>query len=210
MRRSSVRFHRRMPWRILGPLVGCAFTMGVLLGGAEVATVAFCEELRVTQLSGAALAVWAVGSLVSGVATGALHVQSSMAVRFRWSMIALGGLVVPLPFVTTFPALAACLFVSGFAISPTLVTAFARIEEAVPVNRMTEGITLFTTGLGVGLAPGAAISGWIAESSGASAAFWVPVSAGLVGAATAVVAWLTVSGGGSVPNGLGEQQMSGL
>ncbi len=197
-----------MPWRILGPLVGCAFTMGVLLGGAEVATVAFCEELGVTELSGVALAIWAVGSLVSGVATGALRLQSSTAVRFRWSMIALGGLVVPLPFVATFPALAAGLFISGFAISPTLVTAFARIEEAVPINRMTEGITLFTTGLGVGLAPGAAISGWIVESAGASAAFWVPVSAGLLGAATAIFTGRTVSGGGSKHEGSAERQIS--
>ena len=33
-----------MPWRVLAPLVACAFAMGVLLGGAEVATVAFSDE----------------------------------------------------------------------------------------------------------------------------------------------------------------------
>jgi predicted MFS family arabinose efflux permease len=154
------------------------------------------------------LAIWAVGSLVSGVATGALRWKSSTAVRFRWSMIALGGLVVPLPFVNAFPGLAACLFVSGFAISPTLVSAFARIEEAVPLDRMTEGITLFTTGLGIGLAPGAAISGWIVDSTGASAAFWVPVSAGLIGAATAVLTGRTAACSGSGPDGSTEQQIA--
>ena len=33
-----------MPWAVLAPLVACAFAMGALLGGAEVATVAFADE----------------------------------------------------------------------------------------------------------------------------------------------------------------------
>ena len=35
-----------MPWRVLAPLIVSAFTMGALLGGAEVATVAFSDEAR--------------------------------------------------------------------------------------------------------------------------------------------------------------------
>jgi predicted MFS family arabinose efflux permease len=81
--------------------------------------------------------------------------------------------------------LGACLFVSGCAISPTLVAAFARIEEAVPDSRMTEGITIFTTGLGAGLAPGAGLTGWAVDAGGYAAGFWVPALAGLCGAAVA-------------------------
>ena len=33
-----------MPWAMLAPLTGCAVAMGMLLGGAEVATVAFSDE----------------------------------------------------------------------------------------------------------------------------------------------------------------------
>jgi hypothetical protein len=54
----------------------------------------------------------------------------------------------------------------------------------VPPGRLTEGITLFTTGLGAGLAPGAALVGVVADRSGASSAFWVTVAAGLLGAAS--------------------------
>src|SRR3712207_5221244 len=39
--RSRDRSSSAMPWRVLAPLIGCALTMGVLLGGVEVATVAF-------------------------------------------------------------------------------------------------------------------------------------------------------------------------
>jgi predicted MFS family arabinose efflux permease len=80
------------------------------------------------------------------------------------------------------------LFLSGFAISPTLIASFAWIEEVVPPGRLTEGITLFTTGLGAGLAPGAALVGVVADRSGASSAFWVTVAGGLIGAAIAFLA----------------------
>ena len=41
-----------IPWRLVGPLVGCAFAIGVLLGGGEVATVAFADEHGATALAG--------------------------------------------------------------------------------------------------------------------------------------------------------------
>jgi MFS family permease len=177
-----------MPWGVLAPLIACAFAMGVLLGGAEVATVAFSDERGATSLSGLLLAIWAVGSLLSGILTGAVRLNVSNAARFRWSMLALGLLMLPLPFVDGVVALAMFLFLSGFAISPTLIASFAWIEEVVPPGRLTEGITLFTTGLGAGLAPGAALVGVVADRSGASSAFWVTVAGGLIGAAIAFLA----------------------
>ena len=174
-----------MPWAVLAPLVACAFTMGALLGGAEVATVAFSDEQGAKPLSGLLLAIWALGSLLSGVITGALRLRASNAARFRWGMLALGLLMLPLPFVDGFVLLAVFLFLSGFAISPTLIASFAWIEETVPPGRLTEGITLFTTGLGAGLAPGAALVGLVVDASGASASYWVTAAAGLLGATLA-------------------------
>ena len=172
---------------MLAPLITCAVAMGALLGGAEVATVALSDELGSTSLSGLMLAVWAAGSLVSGVLVGAVPVRAANRTRFRWGMVALGVLMLPLPFAGGFPGLAASLFLAGFAISPTLIAAFAWIEESVPAGRITEGITLFTTGLAVGLAPGAALTGMVVDRSGASTAFWVPAAAGLLGAAVALL-----------------------
>ena len=101
-------------------------------------------------------------------------------------MVALTVLVLPLPFMNGFWALAGCLFVSGFAISPTLIAGFAWIEEVVPARRLTEGMTVFTTALGIGLAPGAALAGVAVDASGPSAAYWVVIGAGLVGSVVAV------------------------
>jgi MFS family permease len=176
-----------MPWQVLAPLIASAFTMGAVLGGAEVATVAFSDELGATSRSGLMLGIWAIGSLVSGIVVGAVHLRATNAARFRVGMLALGLLMLPLPFVGGFVSLAAFLFLSGFAISPTLIAAFAWIEETVPAGRITEGITLFTTGIGAGLAPGAALAGIVADRSGASDSFWVPVAAGLIGASLSMV-----------------------
>lgn len=175
----------RMPWRVLVPLVGCAGAMGVLLGGVEVATVAFSEGLGDKPLSGLMLALWALGSLLSGVVTGAVRTTATQATRFRYGMLAHALLVLPLPFVHGFALLALFLFASGSAISPTLIAAYAWIEESVPSGRLTEGITLFVTGLGIGVAPGAAVVGTVIDADGASAGFVVPVVAGLAGAALA-------------------------
>jgi MFS family permease len=186
--RRDARGGAPMPWGVLAPLVVCAFAMGGLLGGAEVATVALSEEFGAKALSGLMLAIWAVGSLVAGVITGAVHLTASNAIRFRWGMLALGSLMLPLPFVDGFVTLALFLFLSGLAIAPTLIASFAWIEEIVPQGRITEGITLFITGLGAGLAPGAALVGLVVDTAGASSSYWLTAVAGLFGAAVAFVA----------------------
>jgi predicted MFS family arabinose efflux permease len=55
----------------------------------------------------------------------------------------------------------------------------------VPAARLTEGITLFITGIGAGVAPGAAVVGIVVDAAGASASYGVTVAAGLVAAALA-------------------------
>jgi MFS family permease len=175
-----------MPWGVLVPLTASAFAMGALLGGVEVSTVALAEQLGSSSLAGLMLAIWAVGSLVSGIITGARPPRADNATRFRWGLLALGLSMLPMPFVDGFLMFGVFLFVSGFAIAPTLIAACALLEQAVPSGRITEGSTIFTTGLGGGLAPGAALVGMVVDRSGATTSFWVPAAAGLLGAAVAV------------------------
>lgn len=177
-----------MNWSVLGPLTFCSFTLGVLFGGAEVATVAFSEELGHKSYAGPLLAIWALGSLLSGVITGALHLKAPTDARFRWGLLVLALLMAPLPFVDGFVAMAVLLFLAGFAISPTLIASVAWVEQTVPVARLTEGIAIITTGLGAGVAPGAAIVGVVIDAQGASASYSVSALAGLLGAGVAFAA----------------------
>jgi predicted MFS family arabinose efflux permease len=93
--------------------------------------------------------------------------------------------MLPLPFVRGFVLMAVFLFLAGFAISPTLIASVAWIEETVPAGRLTEGISVVTTGLAAGVAPGAAVVGVVIDAHGASIGYWVPAAAGLGGAAIA-------------------------
>ena len=171
-----------MGWSVLAPLVVASFGMGALFGGVEVSTVALSEELGAKVAAGPLLGVFALGSLLSGVITGVVSWKASNPARFRWGILALALSMTPLPFVHNLALMAVVLFAAGFAISPTLIAAVAWVEETVPSNRLTEGIATLTTGLGAGIAPGAALAGVVIDRSGASASYWVAAVAGLLGA----------------------------
>jgi predicted MFS family arabinose efflux permease len=55
----------------------------------------------------------------------------------------------------------------------------------VPPSRLTEGMAIMQTGVIAGVAPGAALSGWIVDAHGASAAYLVSLAAGLLAAVAA-------------------------
>lgn len=187
--RHPVRAERpRMPWATMGPLVVASAATGAVFGSVEVATVAFAEELEAKAVSGVLLAIWALGSLVSGLVTGAVTWKADNATRFRRGILALALSVVPLPFLVGFPLMAAVLFVAGFAISPTLIAMMALVEQIVPAARLTEGMSIVHTGMAAGIAPGAAAAGLAIDRWGASPSYWVAIAAGLVGAVAAFAA----------------------
>lgn len=74
--------------------------------------------------------------------------------------------------------LAIAVFVSGIAISPTFITAFGLIERRVPESVLTEGVTWVMTGIGIGMALGAFVTGWVVDSYGPQSGFWVSAAAG--------------------------------
>ena len=88
--------------------------------------------------------------------------------------------LLPLPFISTLPALFITLLISGLAISPVLISGYTLIGQLVPQNRLTEGFAWANTGAGLGIALASAIAGWTIDNSGAQVAFWVVTAAGLL------------------------------
>ena len=88
-----------LPWRTLVPLTVVAAALGVLFGAAEVTTVAFADEHGLKAWSGALLALWALGSLVSGVVIGAIVWRRGPEVRLRWGTAGMALAMTPLYFV---------------------------------------------------------------------------------------------------------------
>jgi predicted MFS family arabinose efflux permease len=185
-----------MPWRVVAPLVVVCVALGAVFGSTEVITVAFAEEQGAKALSGPLLGVWALGSLFAGLAAGLVAWRTGPEVRVRWGMLALGLTMVPLAFVGSLWVMAGFLLLGGMAIAPTLIATLAVTERSVPKSRLTEGMAILHTGMGVGIAPGAALGGLVIDAYGASPAYVVPAVAGLLGAAAA---WATRTSVASLP-----------
>ena len=175
-----------MPWRTVLPLFLVTLMLGAFFGSAEVATVAFAEERDVKAYAGVLLGLWASGSLAAGLVTGAITWRVGAGSRLRRGSVALTLVMAPMVFIDSVPLMGAALFLAGFAVAPTLIAALTLTEETVPATRLTEGMTVIHTGIVAGVAPGATIAGIVIDASGASPAYLVAVSCGLLAAVAAI------------------------
>jgi MFS family permease len=174
-----------MPWRVVLPLALVAAALGTLFGAAEVATVAFAEEAGDKAYAGWLLALYALGSLLAGLVTGAVHWRRGPDHRVRWGSFAMMLAMLPLAFVGPVWLMAVALFVAGFAIAPTLIATTSLTEQVVPAGRLTEGMMVIHTGIVAGVAPGATLAGVVVDAYGGSPAYLVAAAAGAVAALAA-------------------------
>jgi predicted MFS family arabinose efflux permease len=177
-----------MPWGVVVGLAVVCVALGGVFGSVEVITVAFSEEQGAKAWAGPLLGLWALGSLSAGLVSGAIHWRVPPEVRVGWGVLALGLTLVPLLFVDSMWPMGGLLLLGGMAISPTLIATMAVVEREVPLGRLTEGMAILHTGLGIGVAPGAALARMLIDEYGASPAYVVPIAAGILGA---VAAWLS-------------------
>jgi Major Facilitator Superfamily len=175
----------RLPWRTLAPLVVMMFALGALFGGAEVVTVAFSEEQGNQAYAGPLLALWAFGSLLAGLITGALTFRRPTVNRVRLGAAGMCLAMAPLAFIDSVVLMGGALLIGGFAIAPTLIGATSLVEQSVPSARLTEGMSVLHSGVVAGIAPGAALAGLVIDRAGASSAYFVSLGAGALAAAAA-------------------------
>ena len=102
-----------MPWLAVGPLTLLMFALGVLFGAAEVATVAFAEEEGHQGAAGFLLALWALGSLVAGLISGAIAWRQGPRVRLRWGALGMVAAMAPLVLVPSIPVMGLVLLIGG-------------------------------------------------------------------------------------------------
>jgi len=155
--------------------------VGSIFATAEVTTVALTRDLGHPGAASLVIGVYALGSFVVGLVMGALNLGFPL---HRQLLVVLGVLLVTtlplLLLVGSVPALAAAIFVSGVAVSPTFITAFGLVERRVPQEVLTEGVTWVMTGIGIGMALGAFVAGWVVDSFGARNGFWTSVAAAVL------------------------------
>lgn len=152
--------------------------VGAIFGTAEVAAVAFAEAQGSKASASLVLAAYAAGSLLAGLVFGALQPGMRLASQLLLAIALSAATTLPLLVVGSLWTLGAALFVAGASISPTIIVAMALIERHVPAAKLTEGITWVMTGIGIGMAAGSAVSGWLIDLYGASSGFWVSIAGG--------------------------------
>lgn len=168
--------------------------VGSIFATAEVSAVAITKELGQPTAASLVIGVYAVGSFVVGLIVGALNLQAPKQRLLAISVAIVALTTLPLLVANTVPLLALAVFASGVAISPTFIMAFGLIERRVPEAMLTEGITWVMTGIGIGMALGAFVAGWVVDNYGAQNGFWVSVAAGTIAFVIVLLGQKTLAG----------------
>jgi MFS family permease len=168
--------------------------VGAIFATAEVSTVALTRDLGRPNAASLVIGVYALGSFVVGIVIGTLNLRAPLHRQLLVAVSALLITTLPLLVADTVPWLAAAVFLSGIAVSPTFITAFGLIEQRVPSGALTEGVTWVGTGVGIGMAAGAFVSGWVVDSFGARNGFWVSVAAATAALSIIVLGRQTLAG----------------
>ena len=172
---SSGSAIRLVPVQIIALLM---VALGAVFGTAEVTAVAFAEAQGNKAAASLALAAYAAGSFITGLVFGALRLRLALTTQLLLAIGLAAATTLPLLIVSSLWMLGIVLFIAGASISPTVIVAMALVERHAPPSKLTEGITWVMTGMGVGMALGSALSGWLIDVYGARSGFYVSVAGG--------------------------------
>nr|WP_239061266.1 MFS transporter [Serratia marcescens] len=154
--------------------------LGTIVGTVDVISVAFAEQQGQPAAASIVLSVYAFGSCLAGLIFGAMKIPVSLPRLFLYAAFATAFTTLPLLWVHDVLTLAAAMFVAGLFFAPTMIIAMGLVENIVPPSRLTEGLTWMVTGLGIGVALGAALAGLAIDAAGIAAGFGVTLTAGLI------------------------------
>jgi predicted MFS family arabinose efflux permease len=160
--------------------------VGTLFGAIDVVVVGFAAAQGAPAMSGAALAFFAGGSLVAGLAYGLARVPGTLAARFVGTAVAFGLAAQLLWTVNSLPVLIGCGFLAGLTIAPVLVSGTSLVESRVAPGVLTESLAWTITGLTLGVTAGSALAGAAVDAWGARSAFAVPALAAALAAVLAL------------------------
>lgn len=184
-RSTEPKIHPRRPGRGRSVLANPAMwiviivmvMLGTMFGVIDVGAIAFTQEQNAPGSATVVLALFAGGSGIVGLVFGSRHPTRSLRGQLMLASLAVTVLSIPLLLVGNIAGLAAAYILAGATIAPTLIIATALVEQIVPPEKLTEGMTLTVTGLGVGVALGSALAGQLIDRYGVSSAYTLAVGA---------------------------------
>jgi len=164
----------------LRSLLVVILAVGVAFGGADVTTVAFGRAHGLGSFAGVLLALFALGSGMSGLFWGARPAGGAFARRFlRAAGLMAVALWLPLA-APNVPLLVPLLVITGATVAPTLIGANTVMERFVPAAARTEGFAWLQVALVTGISVGAPLAGAVVDHSGTRAGWAVCAGAGVL------------------------------
>ncbi|MGV8896379.1 MAG: MFS transporter [Rhodoglobus sp.] len=170
--RFPQRRRRMLPAGIVG-LLPVYVGVGLMFGSIDLTAVGVGREADSPVLAGLLLAVFAIGSVASGLVFGAISGAWSPIKRVLYASVAFG-LVVPLMLLARdIPMLAIISFAAGLATTPVLISGSSLIEIIVDRSEITTAMAWPSVALSLGVTIGATLSGESINQGGAWAGLLV-------------------------------------
>jgi MFS family permease len=158
--------------------------VGVGLGATEVGLPALAVHGGNRAAAGLLVALWALGSLLGGVAFAIANTGASMVTRYRALLIALALCQAPLILARSLPAAVALALLAGIAIAPLFTCLYALVGRLAPTGTETEAFAWTSTALIGGAAIGLAAGGALSAQLGIGAPFLLSLAITLAAAAS--------------------------
>lgn len=153
--------------------------LGIIVGVIDVASVAFAKAQNIPASASMVLSFYAISSCFAGLLFGAIRFPLSLAKMLVIAATSTMISSIPMIFVEDLFSLSIVVFIAGFFFSPTMIIAMSLVEESVPEDQLTEGLTWLISGLGIGVALGAAIAGIVIDEFNIHTGFMVALGASL-------------------------------
>lgn len=153
--------------------------LGIIVGTIDVASVAFAKAQNMPASASMVLSFYAISSCLAGLLFGAIRFPLSLPKLLIVAATATMISSIPLITVWDITSLSTIVFITGFFFSPTMIIAMSLVEEAVPEDQLTEGLTWLISGLGIGVALGAAFAGMVIDAFDISSGFMIAIIASL-------------------------------
>jgi len=168
-------------------LVPLYLLLGAMFVSIDLSTVSFAQHFGHKPLAGLILGTYALGSATGGFWYGSRQWRSPVQNRFAvtLTLTVLG--------VATFWAqpnlisLTACIYLCGLTIAPTLIAGFSLLEAQARPGRSTEALSWLSSGIGVGLAVGSSVVGFILDAHGPRAGYVFAAGCGAASAMTCLL-----------------------
>nr|MDQ3577388.1 MFS transporter [Actinomycetota bacterium] len=149
--------------------------------------------------AGIVVSVYAVGSGAAGLLFGMLKLTIPLPRLLLLGTLGTALTTLPLLIVGDILTLSIAVFASGVFFAPTMIVIMGLVERIVPGSKLTEGMTWAITGLSIGVALGAAVSGAAVERFGPDGGFLVAVTAGAAALVIALLGYRMLSVKASEP-----------